>query len=70
MKKILILIIAFVFMIGAITSCTNSCESSGKGHSYGTEECFRCHGSGLINDGFINFKTCPVCHGSGIVDSH
>lgn len=31
----------------------------------GVELCGSCHGTGIVLDGFIEYKECPVCEGSG-----
>ena len=55
------------FVAGGIT---NGASDSGNDYPYGMEECFRCGGSGLVNEGFLDFETCPVCGGGGMLDSH
>lgn len=65
MKKVVLIVIAFLLLI----SCFSECSSS-RDYPYGYEECFRCQGSGLVNEGFIDFNTCPTCRGSGMLDSH
>ena len=46
-----------------------SCNAITGGGSSNGDQCGVCGGSGYVNDGFIDFKTCPVCTGSG-VDFH
>lgn len=65
MKKVALLAIACLMLVGCFSGC-----SSEDDYPYGYEKCFRCQGSGLVNEGFIDFKTCPTCKGSGMLDSH
>ena len=64
-KNILCILLVVALCVAIFVGCT-----SGNKYPYGYEECFRCQGSGLINEGFIDFKTCPTCKGSGMLDSH
>ena len=68
--KALIIGIVIILMIILVASCSKSCGNGGRDYPYGYEECFRCKGSGLVNQGFIDLKTCPTCKGSGMLDSH
>lgn len=69
MNKGWIIAIVVFLIIGLIGAC-NGGDSSSDDYPYGYEKCFRCNGSGLVNQGFIDFETCPVCRGSGMLDSH
>ena len=63
-----IIVFVFLFLLG---SCSKGCNNgSNNKYGYGYEECFRCHGAGMVNEGFLDFKTCPTCRGSGMLDSH
>lgn len=69
LKLIGAIILLFLILSAAVNSCGGN-GSKGSDYPYGYEQCFRCKGSGLVNNGFIDFNTCPVCRGSGMVDSH
>ncbi|MBQ3016750.1 MAG: hypothetical protein IJD79_08230 [Clostridia bacterium] len=32
----------------------------------GGDKCVSCGGVGMVNDGFLDFKTCPTCRGTGL----
>lgn len=64
-KKILLILLVCLLLVVCIAGCDSS-----NSYPAGYEACFRCNGAGLINDGFIDFKTCPTCRGSGMLDSH
>lgn len=64
MKKGWIIAIAVILILALIGSCDEGASSNSN-----TDKCAVCGGSGLVNTGFIDFKTCPVCKGTG-VDFH
>lgn len=49
-------VLLVLLVLFSIPTSNNSSDSS---------SCSICGGSGLVNTGFVNFKTCPVCKGSG-----
>ena len=59
---------AIGLIVVLVIALFSTCDYS-SGSSSSSDECAVCQGSGLVNDGFIDFKTCPVCKGSG-VDFH
>lgn len=58
---IIIAIIAATVVISIVSSLFGGGSS---GHS--NSECAACGGSGMVNEGFLDFETCPVCHGTGL----
>ena len=52
---LVIILTAFFFFLAFNTG--------GGGSSTG--KCSACKGSGMVNTGFVDFKTCPVCKGGG-----
>lgn len=66
MKRMICLLFIICLLI---VCCMAGCDSDDD-YPAGFEECFRCKGAGMVNEGFIDFETCPTCRGSGMLDSH
>lgn len=66
-KGWVIAVIIFVILL-IIGSCSGDGGSSSN-YPYGYEQCPRCDGAGMVNDGFADFNTCRLCGGSGMIDS-
>ncbi len=62
-KKVLVIVIVVVLLVLSI-SLLKQCDGPSNG-SGGNDICARCGGSGMVNEGFLDFTTCPVCHGTG-----
>lgn len=58
------IVLAVVLMFGLVVTCCDGCSTGSN-----SDKCAVCKGSGLVNYGFLDFRTCPVCKGSG-VDFH
>ena len=73
-RSIVTIILIFVILIGFVyfiaTGLINLDEilasSNSSSPDVENDKCYRCNGSGLINEGFLDFKTCPACKGTGI----
>ena len=63
-NKIVGIIIAVALIIGCIAVASWLFGGGNGGPS--NNECAACHGSGMVNEGFLDFETCPVCHGTGL----
>ena len=62
--KIVGVIIVTALIIGCIAFASWFFGGGNGGNS--DSECAACHGSGMVNEGFLDFETCPVCHGTGL----
>lgn len=58
-------VIAIAVLLFLCVSCVRWIANS-DGGGVSNDECVACHGSGMVNDGFLDFKTCPVCKGTGL----
>ena len=66
----IVIVLVVLFVIALISGGIANSDSNSNDYPYGFDACYRCKGSGLINQGFVDLKTCPVCKGSGMLDSH
>ena len=51
---LLLILVALLDTVGAFDNNTNS------------DACISCGGSGIVNNGFLDFQTCPTCNGNGV----
>lgn len=69
LERIVALVLVVILILG-IASCSKACFSGGgngsSSSSISDDKCATCQGTGLVNEGFFNFKTCPTCRGTGI----
>lgn len=68
LEKVIMTLIILCVIVSIIVTCIAGpdSDSGSGGGSYSDDKCAMCDGAGMINDGFLDFKTCPVCRGSGI----
>ena len=54
----LAIMVLFTLFVHMMPGGTSDNDNDGK--------CYRCHGAGMVNNGFLDFDTCPACRGTGI----